>query len=80
MNTETEYEVTIFYREPSYELRNGRKKDPYTGDYRVRTDTKEKAKELALKQFEEQGDAALVSWIRVVESIRVRKVRKTRVV
>lgn len=66
------YIVTIFYREPSYELRAGIKEEPYSGSYRIQAGSQEESERLALEQFRRQENGSQVSWTRVVEKVESR--------
>lgn len=66
----TEYEVRIDYREPSYELRVGKKEDPYFWVYRVAAPSEDEAKRQALERFREFEAASGVGWVRVVLQVQ----------
>ena len=66
-----EYEVVIYYREPVYELRAGRKAEPYKAAYQVRAQKKEEAVETAVRIFREQEQGSHVAWQRVIERIEI---------
>ncbi len=80
MNSKADYAVRIAYREPTYELRAGRKKYPYFSHYLIRTGTREEAVDWALSSFYGQARTSWVSWVRVVKEVRVRTIRSLRVV
>lgn len=65
------YHVRIFYREPTYELANGPKKDPYSWTYRIQADTEEKAIALALEEFRAMERNSSVGWVRVITGTEV---------
>jgi hypothetical protein len=58
--------VRILYREPTYELEAGAKKDPYSWTYRIEADTEERSISLALEEFRAMERQSSVGWIRVI--------------
>lgn len=60
------YHVRILYREPTYELEAGAKKDPYSWTYRIEADTEEAAIARALSDFREMERHSSVGWVRVI--------------
>lgn len=68
---DAEYEVVIYYREPVYELRAGKKAEPYKAAYQVRAQKKEEAVETAVRIFREQEQGSHVAWQRVIERIEI---------
>ncbi len=58
------FRVTIYYREPTYELFNGRKADPYFWTFEVEASTTEHAELEARRQFEEMARTSSVGWVR----------------
>jgi hypothetical protein len=72
MDAISTYIVTIFFREPSYELRAGAKSEPYSAAYRIQAGSKEESERLALEAFRSQERGSNVSWGRVVEKIESR--------
>ncbi|HUK57078.1 MAG TPA: hypothetical protein VLY20_10515 [Nitrospiria bacterium] len=74
MATPSSYLITIFFREPDYELRVGAKPEPYSVSYRLQAASKEDAERLALDEFRRQASASHVSWTRVVEKVESRPV------
>ena len=65
------YLVRIFYREPTYELQAGTKKDPYSWTYRIQADTEEGAVARALDEFRMMERNSSVGWVRVVTGTEV---------
>ena len=65
------YEVTIRYREPSYEQAVGRKAEPYRWTYEIVSDDDADARQLAVGKFREMERLSSVGWIRVIERIDV---------
>ena len=58
--------VRILYREPTYELEAGPKKDPYSWTYRIEADTEERAISQALDEFRMMERQSSVGWVRVI--------------
>ncbi len=58
--------VRILYREPTYELESGPKKDPYSWTYRIEAETEERAISMALDEFRMMERQSSVGWIRVI--------------
>jgi hypothetical protein len=63
------YRITIYYREPTYELATGRPATSYSWTSEVSASDPAAARELALRQFEELARCSSVGWIRRVERI-----------
>jgi hypothetical protein len=74
MDAISTYVITIFFREPSYELRVGAKAEPYSASYRIQAGSKEESERLALEAFRWQESNSHVSWGREVEKIESRLV------
>lgn len=60
------YLVRVLYREPTYELQSGKKKDPYSWTYRIEADTEDAAISQALQEFREMERHSSVGWVRVI--------------
>jgi hypothetical protein len=65
------YEVTIRYREPSYEQAVGRKAEPYRWTYEIVSDDDDDARERAVGKFREMERLSSVGWVRVIERVDV---------
>jgi len=65
------YEVTIRYREPSYERAVGRKAEPYRWTYEIVSDDDADARKRAVGKFREMERLSSVGWIREIEQIDV---------
>ena len=66
-----EFLVTIYYREPVYELYHGSAKGPYQWTYRVRATGKRGARKDALTQFRAMERLSNACWGREVETVKV---------
>jgi hypothetical protein len=69
--TTERYLVTVYYREPTYELFSGAKAEPYHWTFEVEADDVEAAKRESLRQFRELASVSSVGWIRRIVSVRV---------
>jgi hypothetical protein len=58
------YRVTIYYREPTYELFSGKKADPYSWTFEVEAASAQTAELEALRQFDEMARSSSVGWVR----------------
>jgi hypothetical protein len=65
------YLVRIIYREPTYELEVGPKREPYSFTYRVEAYGEEQARKLALEDFRWMERNSGVGWQRVISSVEV---------
>lgn len=65
------YLVRIVYREPTYELEVGPKREPYSFTYRVEAYGEEHARRLALEDFLWMERNSSVGWQRVISSVEV---------
>lgn len=63
--------VRIFYREPTYELTSGPKKDPYSWTYRITAESEERSIALALEEFRMMERHSSVGWVRVITGTEV---------
>lgn len=60
------YRVRIHYREPTYELYAGPKRQPYRWTYRIAAANPDEAKHIALREFQAMARQSSVSWAREV--------------
>jgi hypothetical protein len=67
------YEVTIRYREPTYEKAVGPKAEPYRWTYEMVADDEVDARKRALGEFREMERLSSVGWRREIEAIDVRQ-------
>ena len=65
------YLVHIRYREPSYELRAGRKAFPYAFTFEVAARDEHKARQRALQLFDETARQSSVGWMRQIIDVQV---------
>ena len=65
------YEVTIRYREPSYERKVGPKAEPYRWTFEIVSDDDATARDRAVGQFREMERLSSVGWVRVIERVDV---------
>lgn len=63
------YHVRIVYREPSYELRRGRRDRPLDATFMVEASCPEDAQELARRELREESARRYVGWLQEIESI-----------
>lgn len=63
--------VEIWYREPSYELRNGEKAEPYRWRFRVHASSEADAIRIALAEFRQIEAISSVGWARDVVDVAV---------
>jgi hypothetical protein len=70
------FQVTIWYREPTYELVNGPKDDPYFWTQIVFAVDPEHACRLALREFEQMARLSNVGWIRKILRVDTEVLRK----
>ena len=66
------YEVEIFYREPSFEVRIPKRKEPFSWTYTLPAESVQEAVDKALARFQALSEASWVSWIRCPVEVRVR--------
>jgi hypothetical protein len=66
------YQVTIRYREPSYEHSAGRKAEPYRWTFEIDSADHDGARRSAVSQFREMERLSSVGWIREIEQVDVR--------
>lgn len=71
------FQVTIWYREPTYELVVGPKPEPYFCTYVVTALDSEHASRLAMREFDELARLSSVGWVRHVVRIEACEQRKT---
>ena len=67
----TRYVVTIYFREPTFEARIGRKERPYRVSYDVTAASVERAEQSAIAQFEQTALDSWVSWVRQIVRVEV---------
>jgi 1,2-phenylacetyl-CoA epoxidase PaaB subunit len=65
------YSVTIYYREPAFELRLRRQGPPYRYTFDVRARDERSAVEMARRQFDEMAQISSVGWAREIVEIEV---------
>ena len=65
------FRVTIFYREPTFERRHGRRTEPFRGTVDVHAGSPEQAIERGRAWFREMEDQSWVGWLREIERIDV---------
>jgi hypothetical protein len=63
------YRVTIYYREPTYELAAGRRAEPYSWTFEVEAFSADSARREALREFDELARISSVGWVRRVERV-----------
>ena len=63
------FRVTIEYREPTYALRAGTRKEPFKAVFTVEAQTAEDAKEQAVSKFERDGRVSGARWVRSIVSV-----------
>lgn len=63
--------VRILYREPTYELKTGPRREPFSWTYRIAADTEERAIALALEEFRTMEKHSSVGWVRVITGTEV---------
>jgi hypothetical protein len=68
------FDVTIHYREPSYEQVAGRKEHPYRWTFRLSAVDETAARDMAVDEFRETERLSGVGWIRQIASVEVRPV------
>jgi 1,2-phenylacetyl-CoA epoxidase PaaB subunit len=71
LNHSREFRVEILYREPTYEMRAGRKAEPYRWVFRVRAESRATAINAATEEFRRLEASSSVSWVREIVDIRV---------
>ncbi len=69
------YSVEIVYREPTYELRRGKKSRPYRYTFEVVASSEDSALRQAVTEFHETAQHSSVGWIREIVSTEVRPSR-----
>ena len=67
------YVVEIQYREPTYELRVGPKKHPYSMTYKIHTTSEDSAAAKAIAEFERITEVSSVGWIREIVDVDVKR-------
>jgi hypothetical protein len=67
------YRVTVYYREPTYELAHGKKEEPYSWTYLIAAASADLARAEAVRQFKEIARLSSVAWIRRVERIETER-------
>jgi hypothetical protein len=63
------FRVTVHYREPTYEMVNGPKRDPYRWVTTLVADDRSMAERLALEEFEAMARLSSVGWVRRVVQV-----------
>lgn len=63
------WDVIIYYREPSYELRAGERRAPFEGRFHVRAGEGCAAVERALAAFRQLEERSSVGWTRVIVGV-----------
>lgn len=63
------FRITIYYREPTYELVAGRKKHPYSWTWEVVAQDESAARAQAMRQFEDLARRSSVGWVRRIEGV-----------
>jgi hypothetical protein len=66
------YRVTVFYREPTYQQRTCRVREPYRYTFDVEAADPESAREHALAAFRDMAIQSGAGWIREIVDIVVR--------
>ncbi len=64
------YRVTIFYREPTYELRAGTAGRVYKGSFIVSASSPDSAEAMALREFKDWQKRSSANWVREIVEIR----------
>jgi hypothetical protein len=72
----TRFQVTVWYREPTYELVAGPKPEPYFCSYVVTAVDAEHARRIALREFDTIARLSSVGWIRKVVKVEAEELRK----
>jgi hypothetical protein len=67
-----QYQVTIRYREPTYEKAVGPKAEPYRWTYDMLADDEVEARKRAVGEFRKMERLSSVSWPREIERIDVK--------
>lgn len=65
------YHVRIELREPGFELRIGRRDEPFLAGYDITADTREQAARLAIEKLSHDAAMSGVGWSRVIERVLV---------
>ncbi|MBX5480239.1 MAG: hypothetical protein IRZ16_00095 [Myxococcaceae bacterium] len=63
--------VRILYREPTYELNSGPRREPYCWTYRITAETEDRAIAQALEEFRLMERHSSVGWVRVITGTEV---------
>jgi hypothetical protein len=63
------YKVTVYYREPTYELATGPRAEPYSWTFEIEALSAEAARNEAMRQFDELARISSVGWVRRVERV-----------
>ena len=66
-----DYKITIYYREPVYELYHGRKAQPFTWTLRVKADDPGAAKDQAIEDFKAMERLSGVNWTREIVAVEL---------
>lgn len=66
--------VTLYYREPAYERRRGRRRAPYQGTVQVLAASAAQAEVRARAWFRDMEIRSAVGWLREIERIEVAEV------
>ena len=66
-----DYTVTIHYREPSYEQTGKPRAEPYRFTYDVHAEGADRARELAIAEFERVTRESSVGWVREIVEVEV---------
>ena len=67
----TDWRVTIPYREPDYAMRNPDSPSEFLAVYKIRAQTAEAARQLALDIFQAEARSSSVGWRRVAIDDRI---------
>ena len=66
------FRVTVYYREPSYELAAGYKSAPYAWTYEIDAADAAAAETEALRRFDEMARSSSVGWVRRIVRVDTR--------
>lgn len=64
-----DYKITIYYREPLYELYHGRKAQPFVWTLRVMASDPQAAKDQAIEDFKAMERLSGVNWSREIVAV-----------
>jgi hypothetical protein len=70
MGRETMFDVTVFYREPTYEQRAGAKAEPYAHPCEVQAADEAEAVRRATEMFNAEVQRSSIGWVREIVSVR----------